>query len=84
MNKHDISIAFLEKKKIARGAANCGQSWSDMNQDYVTAFPIYFLKCFQKHISVYCLAVIWQTLWPSEQKGVPQAFFSVSGHAAPV
>lgn len=36
-----------------------------MDQDSVTAVPFSHLKCFQKHISVCCLAVLWKNLWPS-------------------
>ena len=40
--------------------SNSGQTrqrWSNMNQYSVTVMPISHLKCFQKHLVVYCLAV---------------------------
>ena len=33
-----------------------------LNQDYVTTLHISCLKCFEKHILVYCLAVIQEIL----------------------
>ena len=46
--------------------SNCQtrQCWSNMNQDSITALSISRLKCFQKHILVYCLVVIWERFWP--------------------
>ena len=41
------------------------QRWSNMNQYSVTVMPISRLKCFQNHLVVYCLAVKWESLWPS-------------------
>jgi len=44
-------------------ASNC-QTWqcySNMNHDSFTSLPVSYLKCFQKHILVYCLAVKKQT-----------------------
>ena len=35
-----------------------------MNQYSVTVMPISLLKCSQKHLVVYCLAVKWKSLWP--------------------
>ena len=45
--------------------ANSDQTvWLNMNQYSVTVMPISHLKCFQKHLVVYRLAVKWERLWP--------------------
>lgn len=37
--------------------------WSNMNRYSVSVLPISYLKCFLKHILVYCLAWIRESLW---------------------
>ena len=47
-----------------------------MNWYSVTLMPIFRLKCFQKHLVGYCLAVKWESLWPGshiEQSSLNQA-----------
>ena len=55
----------VQRSRLAKLRSNCQtrQCWSNMDQDSATAFPISHVKCFQKHVLVYCLAVIWESLW---------------------
>ena len=58
---------YESRLSVARELRPNGQTrqrWSNMNQYYVTVMPISLLKCFQKHLVVYCLAVKWESLWP--------------------
>ena len=61
------SLAVSEQLSITRELRSNGQTrqrWSNINQYSVTVMPISHLKCFQKHLVVYCLAVKWESLWP--------------------
>ena len=56
-----IAMAYLQAL-TKNQSDSCSQtvklgSADHMNQDSVTALPLPCLKCFQKHILVYCLAV---------------------------
>ena len=48
----------------SRSNGQTRQRWSNMNQYSVTVMPISLLKCLQKHLVVYCLAVKLESLWP--------------------
>ena len=61
------SLVISEQLSITRKPRSNGQTrqrWSNMNQYSVTVMPISHLKCFQKHLIVYCLAVKWESLSP--------------------
>ena len=63
----ELEPAVSEQLSITRKLRSNGQTrqrWSNMNQYSVTVMPISLLKCFQKHLVVYCLAVKWESLWP--------------------
>ena len=61
------SLAVSEQLSITREFrpnSQTRQRWSNMNQYSVTVMSISLLKCFQKHLVVYCLAVKGKSLWP--------------------
>lgn len=61
-NHHKTQQKKRAKLTKLRSNFQTRQSWSNMNQDSLTALSISRLKCV-KHILVYCLAVIWENLW---------------------
>ena len=57
-----VTMLSITRKLGSNGQTR--QRWSNMNQYSVTVMPISRLKCFQKHLVMYCLAVKWESLWP--------------------
>ncbi len=56
-------VCPTQSNGLRKARSNCQtdqtvQGWSNMKQDSVTALPTCSLKCFQKHILVYCFS--WQ------------------------
>ena len=83
----ELEPAVSEQLSITRELQSNGQTrqrWSNMNEYSVTVMPISRIKCFQKHLVVYCLAVKWESLWPGSHveiswgntKHRPRATFS--------
>ena len=61
----ELEPAVSEQLSITHKLRPNGQTrqrWSNMNQYSVTVMPISRLKCFQKHLVVYCLAVKYESL----------------------
>ena len=59
-----------KKNRKANISQNSDRSVKLGRADSVTTLPVSHLKCFQKHISVFCLAVIWESLWPTSWKQI--------------